>query len=266
MGKRVVIATFGSFGDVNPYVGLALGLKQRGHSPVIATAGFYRSYVQCEGIGFHPVRPDVDPHDAGAMSRIMDPKRGTEYLFKEFLFPRVRESYEDLSEVVRGADLLVTHPVTFAGPLLAEKEEMPWASTVLAPISFFSAHDLPVFSPFPWMASLRRFGPGVAHPLVGLAKRSTRRWTEPVWKLRADLGLPLGKDPVYEGQFSPRLVLAMFSSVLAQPKPDWPPNVRITGQVLYDGPSTSTKLQAGSRAVPPFGARAGRLHAGDLGG
>jgi hypothetical protein len=46
VGKRIVIATFGSFGDVNPCVGLALGLKQRGHSPVIATAEFYRSYVQ----------------------------------------------------------------------------------------------------------------------------------------------------------------------------------------------------------------------------
>jgi hypothetical protein len=91
------------------------------------------------------------------MRRVMDPKRGTEYLFKEFLFPRVRESYEDLSEVVRGAGLLLTHPVTFAGPLVAEKEKVPWASTVLAPISFFSAHDLPVFPPFPWLAALRRF-------------------------------------------------------------------------------------------------------------
>ena len=37
VGKRIVITAFGSFGDVNPCVGLALGLKQRGHSPVIAT-------------------------------------------------------------------------------------------------------------------------------------------------------------------------------------------------------------------------------------
>lgn len=242
MSKRVVIATFGSFGDVNPYVGLALGLKQRGYSPVIATAEFYRSYIEGEGIEFHPVRPDVDPRDADAMRRVMDFKRGTEYLFKEFLFPRVRESYEDLSEAVRGANFLVTHPVTFAGPIVAEKEEVPWASTVLAPISFFSAHDLPVFSPFPWLAALRRFGPGVGRPLVDLTKRSTRRWTEPLQRLRTDLGLPSGKDPIYEGQFSPRLVLAMFSRVLAQPKPDWPPNVRITGQVFYDGPSASRKL------------------------
>jgi rhamnosyltransferase subunit B len=245
VSKRIVIATFGSFGDVNPCVGLALGLKQRGYSPVIATSEFYRSYVEGEGIGFRPVRPDIDPHDAGAMCHVMDTKRGTEYLFKEFLFPRVRESYEDLSEAVQGADLLLTHPVTFAGPLVGEKEEVLWASTVLAPISFFSAHDLPVLSPFPWLAALRGFGPGIGRPLVRLAKRRTRRWTEPVRRLRADLGLPLGKAPIYDGQFSPRLVLAMFSRVLAQPKPDWPPNVRITGQVFYDGPSKSKNLPPG---------------------
>jgi len=37
----------------------------------------------------------------------------------------------------------------------------------------------------------------------------------------------------------------MFSRVLAQPKPDWPPNVRITGQIFYDGPSASSNLQPG---------------------
>jgi rhamnosyltransferase subunit B len=245
VGKRVVIVTFGSFGDINPYVGLALGLKQRGHSPVIATAEFYRSYIEGQGIEFHPVRPDVNPRDTDTMRRIMDPKRGTEYLFREFLFPRVKESYEDLSEVVRSADLLVTHPVTFAGPPVAEKEGVLWVSTVLAPVSFFSAHELPVVSPYPWMATLRRLGPGVGRLMVGVSKRSTWRWTEPVRRLRAELGLPPGKDPIYEGQFSPQLVLGMFSRVLAYPKPDWPPNVRITGQVFYDGPSASRNLQPG---------------------
>ena len=245
MGKLVVIVTFGSFGDINPYVGLALELKQRGHSPVIATAEFYRSYIEGQGIWFHPVRPDIDPRDTGAMARIMDPKRGTEFLFKEFLLPRVRESYEDLAEAVRSADLLVTHPVTFAGPLVSEKEGVPWVSTVLAPVSFFSAHELPIVSPYPWLATLRRLGPDVGRLLVGLSKRSTWRWTEPVRRLRTDLGLSPGKDPIYEGQFSPRLVLGMFSRVLAYPKPDWPPNVRITGQVFYDGPSTNRNLQPG---------------------
>jgi hypothetical protein len=52
VGKRVLITTFSSFGDLNPYLGLALGLKARGHDPLIATAEFYRPFVEGEGVGF----------------------------------------------------------------------------------------------------------------------------------------------------------------------------------------------------------------------
>ena len=235
--KRVVITTFGSFGDLNPSIGLALGLKARGHDPVVATAEVYRPYVEGEGIGFHPVRPDLALDDFEAVGRIMDPRWGPEYVFKELVLPRVWESYEDLSDAARGADLLVTNPLTIAGPLLAERDGLPWASVVLAPISFFSAHDVPVFPPFPRLAALGRLGPGVGRALVELAKRSTRGWLGPMSRLRSELGLQPGKHPIHEGQFSPDLVLAMFSRVLAEPQPDWPQNTRITGHVFYDGSS-----------------------------
>ena len=35
--------------------------------------------------------------------------------------PGVRDQYEDLAEATRGADLLLSHPITYAAPLLAEK-------------------------------------------------------------------------------------------------------------------------------------------------
>src|SRR5215210_9085640 len=237
VGKRVVITTFGSFGDLNPYLGLALGLKARGHDPAIATAEFYRPFVEAEGVGFRPVRPDVDHQETEAVRRIMKPRRTPGYLMKELLFPRLQESYEDLSEATQGADVLLTHPLTFAGPLVAEKVSIPWVSTVLAPISFFSAHDFPALPIFPRLAVvLRRLGPGAGRALGGLAKRATRHWPEPVRRLRTEIGLSAGKHPIHEGQFSPELVLAMFSRVLAEPRPDWPPNTRITGHVFYDGP------------------------------
>src|SRR5215213_898473 len=235
VGKRVVITTFGSFGDLNPYLGLALGLKARGHDPVIATAEFYRPFVEAEGVGFRPVRPDRNLYDIEAVRR-SNPGRTPGYTMRELLFPRLQESYEDLSEATRGADVLLTHPLTFAGPLVAEKLSIPWVSTVLAPISFFSAHDFPVLPLLPRLAVvLRRLGPGAGRALGGLAKRATRHWPEPVRRLRTEIGLSPGKHPIHEGQFSPELVLAMFSRVLAKPQPDWPPNTRITGHVFYDG-------------------------------
>jgi rhamnosyltransferase subunit B len=235
VGKRVVITTFGSLGDLNPYLGLALGLKARGHDPAIATAEFYRPFVEAEGVGFRPVRPDLDHHETEAVRQIMKPRRTPGHLMKELLFPLLQESYEDLSEATRGADMLLTHPLTFAGPLVAEKVSIPWVSTVLAPISFFSAHDFPALPVFPRLAVvLRRLGPGAGRALGGLAKRATRHWPEPVRRLRTEIGLTPGKHPIHEGQFSPELVLAMFSCVLAKPQPDWPPNTRITGHVFYD--------------------------------
>ena len=39
---RIVLTTFGSLGDLHPYLAIALELKRRGHRPVIATSGVHR--------------------------------------------------------------------------------------------------------------------------------------------------------------------------------------------------------------------------------
>lgn len=241
MGKRIVITSFGSFGDVYPYIGLALGLRARGHDPVLAMPAFYREMVEREGLGFRPVRPDVDPTDRETVARIMDARTGTEFIIQDLILASLRDTFADLREVARGADLLVTHPVTFAGPVVAQHLGMTWASTVLAPMSFFSPHDLPVFPPMPWAKRLEAI-PGAASTLVGLARRVARKWGESVYTLRGELGLPRGGDPVFEGQYSPHLVLGLFSRVLATPQPDWPPNVKVTGAIPYNGPGVEQAL------------------------
>lgn len=241
MGRRVVISSFGSYGDVYPYIGLALGLRARGHAPVLALPAWYRQAVERERLDFHPVRPDIDPADRATVARIMDPKSGTEYIVRHLILRALRDSLADLDVAARDADLLVTHPIMFAGPVVAAHRDMPWASTVLAPMSFFSRHDLPVFPPLPWARRLERV-PGAARALVGLARTVTRGWSEPVHALRRELGLPRGGDPIYEGQHSPHLVLALFSPLLGEPQPDWPAHVRITGQIPYNGPDAERAL------------------------
>lgn len=240
MASRIVMTSFGSFGDVFPYIGLALGLKGRGHEPVLAMPEYYRQTVEREGIEFHPVRPNLDPGDRETVRRVMDARRGTEYII-ELILGSLRESREDLLAASRGADLLVTHPITFAGPVVAAETGVPWISSVLAPMSFFSPHDLPVFAPMPWAKKLERI-PGVAEGLVKMARSVSRRWTEPVYALREELGLERGGDPIYEGQHSPEMVLALFSRVLARPQPDWPPNVRVTGAIAYNGRAADDPL------------------------
>jgi UDP:flavonoid glycosyltransferase YjiC (YdhE family) len=154
--------------------------------------------------------------------------------------PHLRQSYEDLTAAVQGADLLVTHPITFAGPLVAAKTGLPWVSSVLAPLSLQSNDDPPVLAPLPPL--LRQ--PAINRFITRLSRFAIRSWSDPVHALRAELGLPPGADPIFEGQHSPDLVLALFSLALAAPQADWPRNTRATGFPFYDQPEKRAGLPA----------------------
>jgi rhamnosyltransferase subunit B len=234
--KRIVLNTFGSFGDIHPYIAVGLELRARGHRAVIATSPVYREKIEATGLGFHPVRPDIAPpeEDPETILKAMDVMKGGEFIIKELFAPFVRESYEDLSAATCDADLLVTHMLSFAGPALAEVSGIPWVSTVLAPTSFFSIYDPFVPPQAPGVNRLLRLSPLISRAFMYIARRVADTWIEPVYKFRSELGLSRGLHPVFEGQHSPALVLALFSKVMATPQPDWPPQTIITGFPFYD--------------------------------
>lgn len=242
---RIVFSTFGTFGDINPLVALSLELKRRGHTPVLAVPAMFREKIEPLGIEFAAVRPDQDPSAKHMVEMIWDIKKGTERGLREFLFPAIRDSYQDLLAAVEangGADLLVTGELAYAGPIVAEKTGIPWASYVLAPLSFFSGYDPPVLPPYPMLAKVQSLVPGVGHLIPRFARVVTRNWPEPIYALRRDLGLPRGKEPIFDAKHSELLVLAMFSRVLGDPQPDWPASTRITGFAFYDGDAGNTNL------------------------
>ena len=235
-GKRIVLTTFGSYGDIHPYLAIAAELRSRGHHPVLATSELYREKMLAEGFDFVPVRPHIPPpqeQEPGMMEKVMNPKSGSGYLLNEMLFPFVRGSYEDTLRAIDGADLLLTHPISLAGPLVAQKSGIPWVSSVLAPVSFMSAYDPPVPPFWPWMRHVQLFGPRFVAAFFKQAKKYYKN--ESYEEFRAELGLPDRGSPVFEGQHSPTLILALFSALFAQPQPDWPAQARVTGFAFYDG-------------------------------
>src|SRR5215217_5141861 len=124
MPRRIILNTFGSFGDIHPYMAIAHELQRRGHVPVIATMPGYREKIEAAGLPFAPVRPDIpQPKEQGSelVEKIMEPKTGPRFLTEELIFPAVRDSYADLLQAIEGADLLITHPAAPAGPLVARK-------------------------------------------------------------------------------------------------------------------------------------------------
>lgn len=272
---RIVFSTYGTFGDVNPLVALALELKRRGHRPVLAVPEMFRPKIEPLGIGFARVRPDQDPNDTRLIAMIYDIKHGTETGLREFLFPSLRESYDDLMDAVAadgGADLLVTGELAYAAPLVAEKSGIAWASYVLAPFSFFSAYDPPVLPPYPMLANMQSAFPPLGHVVARFARFVTRKWPEPVYALRQELGLPRGSDPIFDAKHSNRLALALFSSVMGSPQPDWPRSVKVTGFCFYDGagdegqlsPELSAFLDAGPPPIVFTLGSAAVMNAGDF--
>jgi rhamnosyltransferase subunit B len=246
--RRIVFTTFGSLGDIHPYIAVALGLQARGHEAVIATSSYYQQKIESLGIGFRPLRPDHPELDQDIYRRIMDQRMGGEYVIRELMMPFLRESYEDTLAAANGADLLVSHVLTFTTRLVAETKGIPWASSLLQPLGFFSVYDPPVLPPAPFLSKLRILGPIFHRPLMWCVKRSVRSWSEPWHRLRAEVGLPAtSESPLFEGQHSPSLVLAMFSKVLADKQSDWPRQTVITGFPHYD--------QDGAAGMPPELAR-----------
>ena len=245
---RVLITTFGSLGDLNPYLALARGLAERGHEPVLATHAYYREMVEAEGLELRAVRPDADPENRELFARAMRPRRGSEVVLREIVLPYLSESYADTAEAARDADAIVTHPLTFAGPIVAEERGLPWVSTVLAPLSFFSRSDFPIVPPLP--NAWRLYGiPGMTTLLSRVFRLITRPWTRPVRDLRAERGLPPADHPLFEGQHSPLLALGLFSRVLAEPQPDWPPSARLTGFLFRDPPAATDDPEAARLAA-----------------
>ena len=243
---RIVLTTFGSFGDVNPYIGLGLALKQRGHTPVLAMPGIYRQVIEPLGLEFRAVRPDLNPDDHALVRRIMHPNDGPEALFTELLLPALAESHADLAAACDGADFVVTHPAQLAGPIVAEQRGGAWASSVLAPLSLFSVSDPVVPAPAPWIHGWLARSPFLSRTFRRLTERITRRWAEPVQQFRRSIGLAAGGNPILDGQHSPYLVLAMFSRWLTEPQADWPEATIVTGPVLYNGaasPELSVELE-----------------------
>ena len=233
-----MLATFGSLGDLHPYLALAQALRRRGHRPLVAATDVHRAAVEAEGLPFAALRPDAAAFgdERTAMARALDPVGGPEFLVREVLMSHLRDAYDDLDAACAGADLLVSHPFTFAAPLVAgrrQAEGLAWASVAITPSALLSAHDPAVLAPAPWLRHLRPLGPGFHRLLLKAVRARTRGWMAPWQALRGELGLPAtAAHPLFEAQLSPDLVLALFSPLFAAPQPDWPPQAVATGFVF----------------------------------
>jgi UDP:flavonoid glycosyltransferase YjiC (YdhE family) len=249
-GKRIIVNTWGSYGDFNPHAALALGLRDRGHDAVFAGPAFYRDKVETLGVPFVPIRPDLPDPAARReiIARMMDPRRGTERVVREIVLPGLVDAYADLQAAAAGADLIVSSLLAAAGRLVAETRSIRWVSTALQPSVFFSAEDPPAVEVLPGIATLRHLPPGLTRAVLRVLVHVADRWAEPWYAFRAGLGLPpVDQNPFLQGQHAPLLALGLFSPLFAPPQRDWPPQAVATGfpfDPRVDGTTLPPELEA----------------------
>jgi UDP:flavonoid glycosyltransferase YjiC (YdhE family) len=232
--EKILVAAIGSLGDLHPVLAMALELKRRGHAVTVASSEFYRGKIETLGLGFHPLRPNWDPTDHELIAQCEDIRTGPEVLVRKMVLPHLRDTCEDLMAAAADADFMISVELVLAAPLVAEKLKLRWASAILSPCSFLSAYDPSLLANAPEAYRLRRAGRLVNQAILEMGKLSIRHWWQPVRELRRDLGLRIECEPIFRDKFSPDLVLALFSSALAKPQPDWPRQTVQPGFIFYD--------------------------------
>jgi rhamnosyltransferase subunit B len=239
-GAKILIATFGSLGDLHPFVALAHALAREGFVPVIATSAAYADYILGEELDFAPIRPDADDLtsrlgvDMGEIARKMS--EDDRFLFDTLIFPHLRESFDDLLAASAGAAAIVSHSLAFSARLVAEARRLPLVTVLLSPMMLYSAYDPPLGS----RAPLRRAPVGAVgivynRFLLWSLSHAIALWAEPLRRLRRELGLKprYGLDLLL-GTKSSDAVIGLFSPMLAPPQPDHGARTLIAGHTFHD--------------------------------
>ena len=201
---KILLSTYGVRGDIAPYVSIARELKNLGARPTVATSGAWKDLVEDAGVEWAFCPPDA-PTGAD-LTRVMHGARGDERLFREWILPSLRASYEALDKLAANADILVTHTLSFAGPIVAQKRGIAWVSSAVSPLALLEARLSPALPVAPWAAQL----PGFNRLLLRLLRRQFGMWLRPVQDLRRELGLAPGDNAIWHDAHSPLLALRLW--------------------------------------------------------
>ena len=239
--RKVLLTTFGSYGDLHPYIAIALALKENGDDVTIATHSLYQEQVERLGIRFVTVKPGLDelgPQESWS-AKANHTFFGTQFIIRSLIMPYLNDSYETFKAAAAGHDLIISHVLCFAAPVVAEELGIPWVSTVLQPSAFFSAYDPPALGFATFLPKMKFLGPRFMRWFMHTLARPTRTWLAPLDRLRHERGFPPSQQNALIEGFSPHGTLALFSPAFAPPQPDWPKNTIQVGAPFFDEETTS---------------------------
>ncbi len=115
---KIVLATFGSLGDVQPMLALSLALKSAGHDVFLAAPPEKVKWVEQHGCPFHPLGGDVTAFIDGMKdvhSSLHSAVPFVRYIRKELI-----SQFDIFPRIIAGADLVVGASLVFALSSVAE--------------------------------------------------------------------------------------------------------------------------------------------------
>lgn len=247
---RVVLTSYGTHGDILPFVGIGKELIAQGHQAVLAASSYYEPLARLHGLEFAPVAPhhaDLDrdlgiDHTARQAQAFHPFKGGFKFTAQKLMLPYLDQIFEELDAACVGADLLVAQPTTPWAHMVAHKRQLPWRSVLLQAtgLGLMSAQDPAVFLGWPTHTLQRWLGPDRYGKVLAFARKSARKMVAPLDDKARELGIYSEElNPLFERCFSPAGTLALFpKQLLRNPLPtDLPPQVKLDfmGFSYFDG-------------------------------
>ena len=230
---RVLLIPVGSAGDVHPYVGLGIALRDRGHDVSIVTNAYFAPTVAAAGLRLVPWGTVDQYETVTGHPHLWHPRKGIGVIGR-MLLAGMPELYETLVEESRRGDvLLVGHGLAFAARLAHEELGLPLVTIHLQPAGFQSLYDSPIMAP--WLGSINELPLEVKRFLFrAIDFVADRAFAPVVNELRRAHGLDPIRHITSRWWHSPQQVIGLFPRWLAAPQPDWPENTELTGFPLFD--------------------------------
>ena len=232
---NVLLFALGSHGDVHPFVGIGIRLRQRGHRVAVAANGYFKPLVDHANLEFIECGTADEYRKLAGNADLWNPLRAAKTVFQGTA-RYLRPMYDIATAfAARGDAVIAASSLALGARVAQDKHGLRMASIHLSPAIIQSAHAAPklhgleMISPWAPLAVTRG-----AFRMINAIMDSLI--CPPLNAFRAEVGLLPVRGILSAYWHSPRLVVGLFPSWYAPPQPDWPPQVRLTGFPLYDEP------------------------------
>jgi rhamnosyltransferase subunit B len=228
----VLLCTIGSHGDVHPFVGLGMTLRERGHHVAIATNEHFKPLVTQAGLEFVQLGTDELYRQTTQHPNLWSSRRAHEVVFG-VVSQMLRPLYDLVVQRVQSRETMVVGSSLAIGARVAQDRlGFPMATVHLSPSIFRSLYDPPAFGP-----GLPKWAPKWAFKAFWSV--ADRYIIDPhilpaINALREEVGLPPVSRVLKDYWHSPDLVIGMFPDWYAHQQSDWPAQTQLTGFPLFD--------------------------------